>query len=170
VAAREHEAQQIVADVVVERGVEVRRRRVALELEHVAELLVLAVDALPAAQLVERAVLRGGHEPRAGALGQARARPRLERRDERVLRELLGAADVAGEAREAGDEPGGLDAEDRVDRAGGGLLGHDAIGAPRRAAARIRAPRASRRQRDKSGLIEEPVSGASRRVLVREPG
>ena len=41
--------------------------------------------------------------------------PLLERGDERVLRQLLGEADVAHHAREAGDELRLLDAPDRVD-------------------------------------------------------
>ena len=43
-AGREHEPQQVVADVVVERGVEISHRRLLLRLQLVAELLVLAVE------------------------------------------------------------------------------------------------------------------------------
>ena len=70
---------------------------------------------LRAAQPVDGAVLGGGHQPGAGLVGDARSRPLLERGDERVLRQLLGHADVAHHAREAGDELGLLDPEDRVD-------------------------------------------------------
>ena len=52
-----------------------------------------------------------------GLSRDARLRPLLERGDERVLRELLGQADVAHDPREAGDEPRRLDSPDRVDRA-----------------------------------------------------
>jgi hypothetical protein len=41
----------------------------------------------------------------------------LERRDQRILGELLGNADVAHHAREPGDQLGLLDAEDRLDSA-----------------------------------------------------
>ena len=45
VAGGEDQAQQVVADVVVERGVEIRRRRLACcDLELAAELLVLALE------------------------------------------------------------------------------------------------------------------------------
>src|SRR5207249_11297831 len=44
-------------------------------------------------------------------------RPLLERGDERVLREILGQPDVTHYPGESGDEPGGLDPVDRVDRA-----------------------------------------------------
>ena len=90
-----------------------------LGLELVAELLVLALEQLVPAQQVDRAMLRGGHEPGARVVRDARLRPLLERGDERVLRELLGQADVAHDPREAGDEPGRLDPPDRVDRAMG---------------------------------------------------
>ena len=43
-AGREHEAQEVVADVVVERGVEIRRGLLLLGLELAAELLVLALE------------------------------------------------------------------------------------------------------------------------------
>ena len=56
-------------------------------------------------KLVDRAMLRGGHEPGARIVRDARLRPLLERGDERVLRELLGEADVAHDPREPGDEP-----------------------------------------------------------------
>jgi hypothetical protein len=45
------------------------------------------------------------------------ARPLLERRDEGVLRDLLGQPDVTQQARERGDETRALDPPDRLDRA-----------------------------------------------------
>ena len=79
---------------------------ISLRLELAAELLVLALEQRVAAQQIDRAMLRRGHEPGAWIVRDARLRPLLERGDERVLRELLGQADVAHDAREAGDEPG----------------------------------------------------------------
>ena len=55
------------------------------------------------------------HAP--GLSGTPDVRPLLERRDERVLRELFGDADVAHDPREPGDEPRRLDPKDRVNRA-----------------------------------------------------
>ena len=49
-AGREHEAQEVVADVVVERGVEIRRGHLLLGLELATELLVLALEQLVPAQ------------------------------------------------------------------------------------------------------------------------
>src|SRR5439155_1555531 len=56
----EHEAQEVVADAVVERGVEIRRRQLSLRRDLATELLVLALDELASAQQVDRTVLRGG--------------------------------------------------------------------------------------------------------------
>ena len=49
-AGGEDEPQQVVADVVVERRVEIGATRLLLRLELVAELLVLALEQLAAAQ------------------------------------------------------------------------------------------------------------------------
>ena len=111
----EHQPQQVVADVVVERSVEIGRHALSVDILLVAQLCVLAVDQLGAAEAVDGAMLGGGHEPGAGLVGNAGPRPLLERGDECVLRQLLGEADVAHHAREPGDELCLLDAPDRVD-------------------------------------------------------
>ena len=80
---------------------------------------MLAVQQLAAAKLVDGAPLRGGHEPGAGVVGNARLGPALERGDECVLRQVLRQADITGHAREPGDELGRLDAPHRVDGAVG---------------------------------------------------
>ena len=49
-AGREHEAQEVVADIVVEGRVEIRRGRLLLGFELVAELLVFALEPLASAQ------------------------------------------------------------------------------------------------------------------------
>jgi hypothetical protein len=116
---REHQAQQIVADPVVEGGVGIRRRQLLPQLELASEFLMLEVEQLVPAQPVDRPILRGGHEPGRRIVRDARVRPALERDDERVLRQLLGQADVAQHPREAGNEPRRLDPPDRVDRAMG---------------------------------------------------
>jgi hypothetical protein len=45
--------------------------------------------------------------------------PLLECRDQRILGELLRKTDIADDPRETGDEPGGFDPPDRIDRAMG---------------------------------------------------
>ena len=116
---REHEAQEIVAHVVVDRGVEVRHGHLLPGLELVADLLVLAFEPLGPAKVIDRPVLRGGHEPGARIVRDARLRPSLERGHERVLGQVLGDADVAHDPGQPGDEPGRLDPPYRVDRDGG---------------------------------------------------
>src|SRR5216684_3135241 len=115
----EHEAQEIVANCVVDRGVEIRHGQLLLGLELAAELLVLALEELVAAPEIDRTVLGGGHEPGAGVVRDAGGGPLFECGDESVLRELLGDADIAHDAGEAGDDASGLNAPDGVDGAMG---------------------------------------------------
>ena len=117
-AGDEHEAQQVVADVVVDRGVEVRRRRLLPDLELATELLVLALEQLAArrswsiarcfAVAMSQAPGLSG-TPDSGHCSSAATSASCARSS--------ASADVAHDAREAGDEPGGLDPPDRVDRA-----------------------------------------------------
>ena len=116
-AGREEEAQQVVADVVVDRGLERRDFGFGRGLEIPGDLPVLALEERPAAKLIDRAVLRRRHEPGAGVLRHARLGPPLERRDQGVLREVLGETDVPDDPREPRDEPRRLDSPDGVDRA-----------------------------------------------------
>ena len=116
---REHEAQEVVPEVVVHRGLELRHRHLPAGLELAPELLVLALEPLAAAQPVDGPMLRGGHEPGPRVVRDPRLRPPLEGDDESVLGELLRETDVAHDPREPGDEPGRLDPPDRVDRAMG---------------------------------------------------
>src|SRR6266581_2103771 len=120
-AGDEHEAQEVVADVVVhaidQGGFVVRRRHLLLELHLAGQLLVLALEELVAAEVIERAVLGGGYEPGARVVRDARPGPGLERGDESLLSELLGETDVAHHPRETGDDLRGLDPPYRVDRA-----------------------------------------------------
>src|SRR2546428_283739 len=117
VTRREHKAQQVVADVIVDRRVEIRLGHFPLGLELAAELLVLALEERSPAQLVDGPALRDGHEPGARVVRNARLRPLLERGDERILREIFGKTEIAHDPREPGDEPCRLDPPDRVDRA-----------------------------------------------------
>jgi hypothetical protein len=115
VAGGEDEPQQIVADIVVQRGVEIRLRTGRFEL--VAQLLVLALEQLVAAPVIDRAVLGGGHEPGPGIPRNAGCRPLFERGEERVLREVLAEPDVTDHPGQRRDKLRRLDAPDGVDRA-----------------------------------------------------
>ena len=125
-AGDEDQPEQVVADSVVERGIEVRRMAILVDRQLAADLLMLALQHLVAAQMVEGAPLGGRHQPGARPLRHAVARPLLQRRNQRLLREFLGQADIADDARQPGDQLRLLDAPDGVDRAvdggdGGGI-------------------------------------------------
>ena len=75
-----------------------------------------------AAEEIDGAAFGGGGEPCAGVFGDAGLRPLFEGGEECLLREVFGEADVAGEARESGDDAGGLDAPDGFDGAMQGVM------------------------------------------------
>jgi hypothetical protein len=102
----EHEPQEVVADVIGERGAGIRHGDLPRGLDLATDLLVLALEHLVSPEQVDRATLCGGHQPGARVVWDARLRPLLERRDEDVLREILGKTDVSHDPREAGDESG----------------------------------------------------------------
>ena len=116
-AGGKDQAQQVVADVIVERRVERALGALLPGAQLVPELHVLALEQLAAAEQVDGAMLRRGHEPGARVVRHARLGPPLERRHEGVLREILRRADVARHPCQAGDELGRLDPPHRVDRA-----------------------------------------------------
>jgi hypothetical protein len=120
VAGSEHQPQHVVADVVVDGGDvgDGHGRRL------VRDRLVLLLDTLASAKRVDRAVLRGGHEPRTGVGWHTVRGPRLECGDQRILRELLGEPDVADHARDSRNHACGLDTPDRLDSAMGRRIGH----------------------------------------------
>src|SRR5437660_12708672 len=113
-AGDEDEAQQIVADVVVDRVVEIAHDGLPLCVDLSTELFALPLEPLLPTEAIDRTVLRDRHEPRARVVGNAGLGPRLERGDERVLRELFGETDVTHHAREPGDEPRRFDPPNRV--------------------------------------------------------
>ena len=96
----EDQAEQIVADVIVDRRVEFRHGLSCCGLEFAAELLVLALEQFVSAQAVDGAMFCGRHEPGARFVRHARLRPLFERGNESILRQFLGQADVAHDPRE----------------------------------------------------------------------
>ena len=60
-AGGEHETQEIVADIIVERGIEIGLRRLLLDLKLVTELLMFAFEQLVAAEEIDRSMLRARH-------------------------------------------------------------------------------------------------------------
>ena len=78
---------------------------------------MLSFEQLVAAEKIDGSMFCGGHEPGAGIFRDARFGPLIERRNEGLLREVLGYADVAHHAGETGDQLRLLDPPDCVDRA-----------------------------------------------------
>ena len=112
-AGDEDEAEQVVPDLVVQRVVDRQDVAELLLLEGMAELFVLTLEKLAAPEVIDRAVLRGCHEPCARVARDSRLRPLLQRRHERILREVFGQPDVAHDARQRRDELRRFDLPDR---------------------------------------------------------
>jgi hypothetical protein len=106
------ELQQVVADIVIDCCFQVRHELLLPGFELAAEFLVLLVDSLVAAKVIDRTMLSRGHEPGPGIAGYARLGPLFEGGDQRILRKFLGDANVAYDTREAADEPGRFDPPD----------------------------------------------------------
>jgi hypothetical protein len=64
---------------------------------------------------VERAIARRGHDPGRRVVGRSALWPALERAHERILDRLLGAIEIAEDARKDGDRLSGLASEQAVD-------------------------------------------------------
>ncbi len=114
---REDQAKEVVSDVIIECSFEIRHGHLLTGLEFASELTMLKLEQFAAAQAIDSAMLRGGHQPGARIVGDAGGGPLLKSGDKSILREFFGEPDVAHDAREAGDDPGGLDPPDRFDGA-----------------------------------------------------
>jgi hypothetical protein len=123
-AGGEYQLEQIIADVIVGGGFRIAVGAL-LHLKLVAERIELAPAHALVPGLVDGAILRRGHEPGARIVGDARTRPLLQGRHQRVLREFLRAADVAREAGETCDQPRGLDPPQCIDGARDSRGRHD---------------------------------------------
>ena len=104
-AAGEHEREPLVGN----------RRRVHFFLDLLLELGDELAQPPLTAQPVDRLPSRRDREPRAGVLRDARARPPLDRRSERLLERVLREVDVAQITDQGGDDPCVLLAEDALD-------------------------------------------------------
>ena len=87
-----------------------------------------------AADAVDRAVARRGHEPGARVVGRPVARPALGGDRERLLGGFLGELEVAEEADQAGEDAAPLVAEDLLEDRYHSTTGRTSTAPPRRAA------------------------------------
>ncbi len=85
VTGYEDEAQEVVADIIVERGIEIRHGHLLLRLKLATQLRVLKLETLVAPPEIDSAILGGGHQPRTRIVWNSGVRPLLERGDESVL-------------------------------------------------------------------------------------
>ena len=113
----ENEAQKVVADFIVNRGVEICHGHLLFALKLAHNLLVLAPEECVPSEAVDGTMLGGGHQPSPRIIRNSRLRPLLEGSNESVLREFLGKTDVADDPRESRDDSSRLDPPDCVDRA-----------------------------------------------------
>jgi hypothetical protein len=118
VASRKDQPQHVVAEIVVQGGVEIRRG-VPLGLQLVHQCRMLAFEHFVAPEVIDGAALGGGQQPGAGFLRHARVRPPLECGDERLLRQFFGQGYVARHPCQHGDQPGLFDPPNGEDGAMG---------------------------------------------------
>src|SRR5260370_18972724 len=95
-AGDEDEAQQVIADGIINRGIEIWHRHL-FGLELVTEFLVLALEPLVSAERVNGTVLGGSHEPCAGIIRNTPPRPFFDRHNQRVLGKRLGNAKLSSD-------------------------------------------------------------------------
>ena len=98
-----NEAQQIVADVIVERTIKIRHGHLP-DRDFAAQFLMFAVEELLATQTIDSPILGGGHEPGARVVRDARLRPLLEGDNESILREIFSQADIAHDSHQPGNK------------------------------------------------------------------
>src|SRR4029077_17553976 len=108
-AGNKDEAKEVVFDVVRFGDVEIRHGGILLRFEFASELLVLAFEKLVTAEMIDGAVLGGGHQPGAGIVGDAGGGPFFQGGDQGVLRELFGNADISDDASQARNQSSGFD-------------------------------------------------------------
>ncbi len=117
VAGQEDQPEDVVLDV-VDLRVEIGHGCLVEGLG-AGQLVGLATQVLRAAELVDAPPPGRGHQPPGGVGGDAVLRPLLQGRDQGVLGQVLGQADVPGHPGERRDEAGRLGPPRRGDRLGG---------------------------------------------------
>src|SRR5258708_32320313 len=99
-----YQAQQVVANIVIEGCIEVRHDHLSRR-ELATEFLVLALEPRVSAEVINRTMLGCGHKPGSRVVRDTRLWPLLERSDESILREVLGNASLAHHPPATGDHP-----------------------------------------------------------------
>ena len=120
-AGDEDEPEEIIADRVVQSGVEIGRGLFE-GFEFAGKLFVFALGDGVAAEQIDGASFGGGGKPCPRVVGDAGSRPLFERSEKRLLRKIFRQAHVARQAGESGDDPRGLDAPDGFNGSMQGLI------------------------------------------------
>src|ERR1700688_2586366 len=107
-AGDEYQAEKVVANVIVDRGFQTSHGGLLPGIDFASKLFVFTFEKFCAAEGVNCAMLRRGHEPGARIIRDARLWPTFESGDECILCEVF---------RETDDEAGRLDSPDCVNRA-----------------------------------------------------
>ena len=115
-AGREDQRQTVVADRIVQRLVEVGLVEPVCQ-NAVVDLVAFAGDDTLMPKRIEAPALPHLHQPGAGIARDAVVRPLRQGGDQRLLRQFLGAPDIAGEAGQPRDQPRRFDAPDHLDGA-----------------------------------------------------
>jgi hypothetical protein len=88
-AGYEYEPEQVVANVIVDRGFQISHGGLLPGIDFASELFVFTLEKFCAAEGVNGAMLRRGHEPGARIIRDARLWPTFESGDECVLCEIF---------------------------------------------------------------------------------
>jgi hypothetical protein len=104
----EDEPEHLVADVVIQGGVEIGHG-LLLRLQVRGDDLVLAFKHPAPAQMIQGPAPGGDHQPGARLFRNARRGPVLESSQQGFLRQILGQRYIAQHPRQAGDQPGLFD-------------------------------------------------------------
>jgi hypothetical protein len=112
----EHQAKQIIAELIVHGYIKTLHIPLPLSLYLAAQLFVLPLDPMVAAQVVDRPVFRGDHQPGARVLRYTRFRPLRKGRNEGVLSQFLGDTHVAHDPGDTRYDSGGFHPPDCVYR------------------------------------------------------
>ncbi len=123
-ARGEDEPKQLIADVVIQCGIQIGHG-LLLDFHVERDQRVVAREHPAAAQMIERPPLGGRHQPRARLFRNAGRGPPLEGDQQCFLRQILSQRHIAQQPRQAGDQSRVLDAPDREDCAMGVSGRHD---------------------------------------------
>ena len=113
----EHQAKEVISDVIVDCRVEVRHGGLLPHLELAAEFFMLTLEELIPAKVIDGAMFGSGHKPGARIVRQTRFRPLLERGNEGVLGEFFSQTHISDHPGKPRDDPGRFDPPERVDGA-----------------------------------------------------